>query len=99
MGYISRDSHSMKLELEKNRRCENMAYRRRFGRRTKSRWGRIAHAKARKAYRRVIKLPKRIVAKKYANTVGQIVFKSHKTRPSHGRKRRFGRRFKRGLFR
>lgn len=48
---------------------------------------------ARRAYRKARRLPKRILAKKYANAVGQIVFKSGRSRPSSGR-RRYGRRMR-----
>jgi len=63
--------------------------------------GRRARNVARKVYRRAIRTPKRILAKKYANTVGQIVRRKRgrSVRPSRGfrrrRSRRFVRRFKR----
>jgi len=60
--------------------------------------GKLAKIKARKAYKRAIRLPKRVIAKKYANTVGQIVAKNGRRRPSHGRRGRKGRRNRRGRY-
>lgn len=80
-----------------------MAYRKRFGKRTRfgrkstrslSR-GRRANRIARRTFRKVLRLPKRVVAKKYANTAGQIAFRSRRSRPSHkrfGSRRKFGQR-------
>lgn len=50
---------------------------------------------ARKVYRTNIRKPKKVVVKKLANTVGQIVRRKpgRRTRPSHGRKRRMRRRY------
>lgn len=49
---------------------------------------------ARKTFRKAIRTPKRILAKKYANTIGQIVRRKRgrRTRPSRGwyrRRRRY----------
>lgn len=52
----------------------------------RGRRGRIAHKAARRAYRKMRRKPKMVVVKKYANTVGQIAYKSGKSRPSHRRR-------------
>lgn len=58
--------------------------------------GRLAKRIARQKYRQYRRMPKRKLAKKYANTVGQIVYKSRNTRPSRGRfASRFRRNYKR----
>lgn len=54
--------------------------------------GRKARKISRKVFRKAMRTPKRVLAKKYANTVGQIVRRKpgRRTKPSHGwrRKRR-----------
>lgn len=52
--------------------------------------GAKAHYVAKRTYRKAVRLPKRVLAKKYANTVGQIVYKSGRSRPSRGRRKRRG---------
>lgn len=54
-----------------------------------TRRGRMAHFASRRAYRRMRRLPRRVVAKAYANTVGQIVYRSGRMRPSHSRRTRY----------
>lgn len=45
---------------------------------------------ARRVYRKARRMPKKVLAKKYANTVGQIVKRKpgRRVKPSHGRSRR-----------
>lgn len=56
--------------------------------------GRQAKTTAKKTYRKAMRMPKRKLAKKYSNTVGQIVRRKpgRKTAPSRGYKRRGRRR-------
>lgn len=55
----------------------------------------VARIAKRRAFRKAKRLPKRVLAKKWANTVGQIAFRRGKARPSHSRKFRRGRRMRR----
>lgn len=57
----------------------------RFRSRKFRRKARAARVASRRAYRKAVRLPKRLLAKTYANTVGQIAFKRGRTRPSHRR--------------
>ena len=60
--------------------------------------GRQAKKVSKRVYRKALKTPKKILAKKYANTVGQIVRrkKGKRTKPSRGfRKKTTRRRSKR----
>ena len=79
-----------------------MAYRRGFGRRKRrfgyygglhgqrkhrqTVRGRIAHRASRNAYRKMIRKPKSVVVKAYANTVGQIAYREGRSRPLHTRR-------------
>lgn len=54
--------------------------------------GRFAGRRARAVYRRSLRMPKRLLAKSYANTVGQIAYREYPRRkPMHGRRVRYGR--------
>lgn len=66
-----RGLHGQRLHLFRSRRMKRKA--------------RAAKVAKKRAYRKMIRKPKRVVVKAYANTVGQIAFKRGRARPSHRR--------------
>lgn len=62
-----------------------MAYRRKRFKRLRFK-KKVARKASRRAYRKAIRMPKRKLAKKFANAVGQIAFKRGRSRPSHRRR-------------